>query len=311
MNSIAVIGAGISGLACAARLKDAGLAPVVLDKGRNIGGRLATRITRTGLQFDHSAQYIKANTDGFADVLRNAQEAGAVGPWQIQHGTRLVGTPGMRSLATYIGDGLDVRQNTKVSALRETAAGYDVTIDGAVETFDGVVSTVPAPQAIDLLEDGHPCIKELARVEFHPCLTLMVMVPADQAPPFTTLREPDQPLSWIALDSSKPGRTSRNCWVAQASPDWSRAHLELDADAMVEQMLDLFCARTGFDPATPVYASAHRWRYAAVSKPLGRPFLNANSKPLYFGGDWCLEARVEAAWLSGTAIAEDILQVHG
>ena len=29
---------------------------------------------------------------------------------------------------------------------------------------------------------------------------------------------------------------------------------------------------------------------------------------LYLGGDWCLEARVEAAWTSGIAIAQDMLE---
>ena len=38
-GEIAIIGAGMAGLACARRLTDAGHAPVILDKGRGIGGR--------------------------------------------------------------------------------------------------------------------------------------------------------------------------------------------------------------------------------------------------------------------------------
>ena len=53
---IAVIGSGIAGLACARRLSDAGYAPILFDKGRGIGGRLATRRTPDGRQFDHGAQ---------------------------------------------------------------------------------------------------------------------------------------------------------------------------------------------------------------------------------------------------------------
>ncbi|HIP78813.1 MAG TPA: FAD-binding protein, partial [Kiloniellaceae bacterium] len=40
---IAVIGAGLAGLLCARRLQDAGLHPVVFEKSRGLGGRLATR----------------------------------------------------------------------------------------------------------------------------------------------------------------------------------------------------------------------------------------------------------------------------
>ena len=145
------------------------------------------------------------------------------------------------------------------------------------------------------MEKHHPNIAELATVEFHPCWTLMVKFETHMQSPFTAVREPDEHLSWIALDSSKPARVSTNCWVAQASPNWSRAHLEMDPDQITDKMLALFCARTGFKAAASVYTSAHRWLYAAVAKPLGKPFLSNRNKTLYFGGDWCLEARVEAA----------------
>ena len=52
MTQIAIIGAGIAGLACARKLAQAGVHAVVFDKGRGIGGRVATR--RAGdLRFDH------------------------------------------------------------------------------------------------------------------------------------------------------------------------------------------------------------------------------------------------------------------
>jgi len=56
------------------------------------------------------------------------------------------------------------------------------------------------------------------------------------------------------------------------------------------------------------FAAAHRWRYARVAAPLGQPFLRSPDGTLYLGGDWCLGAGVEAAWTSGTAIAEDLLE---
>ena len=42
-TAITIIGAGMAGLACARRLARAGHTPLVLDKSRGIGGRLATR----------------------------------------------------------------------------------------------------------------------------------------------------------------------------------------------------------------------------------------------------------------------------
>ncbi|WP_296703062.1 NAD(P)-binding protein [Thiocapsa sp. UBA6158] len=78
---IAVIGSGMAGLACARRLTEAGHAPVVFDKGRGIGGRLATRRTPEGWQFDHGAQYITTSSPGFQALLEQAERAGAAARW--------------------------------------------------------------------------------------------------------------------------------------------------------------------------------------------------------------------------------------
>jgi renalase len=53
----------------------------------------------------------------------------------------------------------------------------------------------------------------------------------------------------------------------------------------------------------PAYLSAHRWRYALVERPLGEPCLWDEALRLGLCGDWCLGPRVEAAWMSGRALA--------
>jgi hypothetical protein len=45
--------------------------------------------------------------------------------------------------------------------------------------------------------------------------------------------------------------------------------------------------------------------------PLGAPFLHSNDGTVHVGGDWCLGARVEAAWASGTAIADAVIAREG
>jgi hypothetical protein len=72
-------------------------------------------------------------------------------------------------------------------------------------------------------------------------------------------------------------------------------------------MLPLLCDRLGAPLAAVTHASTHRWRYARVTHPLGQPFLRSDDASLYLGGDWCLGARIEAAWDSGIAIAADLL----
>ncbi|PMP83934.1 MAG: FAD-dependent oxidoreductase, partial [Chloroflexus aggregans] len=43
MKSVAIVGAGVAGLAAAHALATAGFTPVVFEKSRGVGGRAATR----------------------------------------------------------------------------------------------------------------------------------------------------------------------------------------------------------------------------------------------------------------------------
>ena len=309
---IGIIGAGMAGLACARALADAGHAPTILDKGRGIGGRLATRRTEAGYRFDHGAQFVTARDAGFAAALTQMCGAGSAGRWQDgSDREHIVGVPGMNALAKALAPGLDIRQAVEVASLDAADGGWQLGVADETLAFDRVVIAVPAPQAARLLGPEHPLTAEIGGVEIAPCLTLMVAFDGDAPRPFISRRDPADPIAWIAQDSTKPGRPDLACWVAQAGPDWSTEHLELEREEIAARMLPMMCARLGADPATVRYAAAHRWRYANVTKPLGRPFARDAAGSLHLCGDWCLDARVEAAWLSGTAAARDILDALG
>jgi renalase len=307
MIDVAIIGAGITGLACAQMLTRAGQSCVLFDKGRGVGGRVATRRTET-MQFDHGAQYVTARDPAFAVALEALADRRAVAFWDDGAGRRhIVGTPGMSALARALGAGLDIRQNAQVSRLTPTPGGWMLQIGDSELLAARVVVTVPAPQVAALLGVGHPLTGQLSEVRIAPCLTLMAGIRGPA--PFVSRSAPDEPLAWIAQDSSKPGRPQGDAlaWVAQASPAFSTLHLEADPATMVRLMLPLLCDRLGVGPDAVTQAAAHRWRYARVITALGQPFLRDASGELYLGGDWCIGPRVEAAWHSGTAIAADML----
>lgn len=311
---ILIIGAGMAGLACARRLSAAGLAPVVLDKGRGVGGRMATRRVMLGdaaLRFDHGAQYFTARDEGFSGLL--ADMGFACAPWADgADAPHLVGVPGMSSFPRAMAAGLDVRLAVEVTALRAGPSGWVVEAGAQRFTARQVILTVPAPQAVRLLGDIHPLHRPLAAVSMAPCLTLMAAFPADSPKPFVSRVHKTDPLAWIAQDSSKPGRDGALVtWVAQAGVDWSRAHLELDLEAIAREMLPLLADAIGVSPDAAVHCAAHRWRYARATEVLGAPFLRSDDQTLYVGGDWCLGARVEAAFCSGDAIARALLAAHG
>ena len=307
MIPIVIIGAGMAGLACGRRLADAGLAPVLIDKGRGIGGRVATR--RAGsLQFDHGTQYMNAHGSNFAAALRTLGEKGVLAEWQDGTGrTHSVGVPGMSAIPKALGAGLDIRKNSKVVRIAQDPEGWVLHLDDAILRAARVVVTVPAPQVAELLGADHPLVAAVAPVRLAACLTLMAAV--TEPAPFITRQDADDPLAWIAQDSAKPGRPPglAALWVAQASEAFSQAHLEDTPAAIAARMVPLLCDRLGVTSSKVTHAEAHRWRYARVTQALGLPFLSSPDATLYLGGDWCIGPRVEAAWTSGTAIADELL----
>ncbi|MBC7480115.1 MAG: FAD-dependent oxidoreductase [Pseudorhodobacter sp.] len=300
---IVIIGSGMAGLACARRLADTGQAAIVLDKGRGMGGRVATQ--RVGdWQFDHGAQYVNAHGAGFAAALARLSVAG----WQDGTGrSHSVGVPGMSAIPRALGVGLDVRQGVQVTGLQQDGDGWVVQLGGSLLRAARVVVTVPAPQVSGLLGVDHPLVAVLAPVRLAPCLTLMAATTGPA--PFITRQDGDDPLSWIAQDSAKPGRPQGpdTQWVAQAGEAFSLAHLENSPEEIAALMLPLLCDQLGVAPDRVTHAAAHRWRHARVTQALGQPFLRSPDATLYLGGDWCIGPRVEAAWTSGTAIADAIL----
>jgi renalase len=89
LRRVAVIGAGIAGLAAAQRLKRSGAVVTLFEKSREVGGRMATRRI-DDLQFDHGAQYFTATGDGFDALVEQWRTAGHVTEW---FDGAFVGTP--------------------------------------------------------------------------------------------------------------------------------------------------------------------------------------------------------------------------
>jgi predicted NAD/FAD-dependent oxidoreductase len=300
-TSVAVIGAGVCGVTCAAALAAAGHRVVVYDKGRGLGGRLATR-RRDGMQWDHGAQHLTAKTDSFARWLSSLPvwRASGQSDWHV-------GEPSQNALVKRLADGLDVRLGTRIQSVARTRDAWSLaTEDGPLDArFSAVAITAPAPQTAALLPPGLS-VDGLDAVRMQPCWTLMVGTERPLAgPPYMNTPHPD--VAWLAADHTKPGREgAAGQYVLQAGAQWSRQHLELDAEDVTERLLEHFRALLDCDVRV-TFATAHRWRYALTEQPLGRPCYYDGRHRLGVAGDWCLGRRAEHAFLSGSALAEQML----
>ncbi|MEM1416968.1 MAG: FAD-dependent oxidoreductase, partial [Myxococcota bacterium] len=315
-----VVGAGFAGLSCARALADHGWDVTVVDKGRrHPGGRCSTRAGE-GWSFDHGAQLLATEDPILLRYARAWRERGLLAPWEGRFGTfegdafrarameAYVGVPGMNALARHLAADVNMRQGLRVARLQRRDAGWVVALEDGAElgAFDRLVLALPAAQAAPLLaEAGHGFAARLGAVEVQASLTAMVAFAGTVEVPFDAAStDGDAPLAWMARESSKPGRpglreSGFEAWTLQASPVYSAAHLELDKDAIAEDLLGRFRALAEPLQGAPLpdapMRMGHRWRYAQTATPLGESCLFDEVEGLGLCGDWCLGDRLEHA----------------
>ena len=178
--------------------------------------------------------------------------------------------------------------------------------------FDTVILALPAPLTLQLLQtapQGMELAKTLSSVEMAPCWAMTLSYPMAAQAGLTTLgpqwnaaRSTHHRVSWLARESSKPGRAQIERWTIQASPAWSREHEQDDAPRASDKLRKAFAEITGIR-ATPAYAHAQLWHHAQTLTPLGQPFVWDARLQVGLCGDWCLGNRVEHAFVSGLDLA--------
>jgi predicted NAD/FAD-dependent oxidoreductase len=317
---IAVIGAGIAGLSCATALQHAGFRVSIFDKSGGPAGRMSTR-RGDGWQCDHGAQYFTARDPDFRAEVGRWEQAGAAAQWYPvmrrfnADGTtsgcgtteRFVGTPRMTAPAVWLASSLALRTGLAIGALLREDAGWRLAVDGAGpldSRYDAVVPALPAPQAAALLHGVAPLQAALAAgARMEGCWAMMLQYSAPLALGFDAAFVNRGALRWAARDSAKPGRSGSETWLLHASAEWSEARIECDAGSVAALLLAAFAELGG---SAPECWSAHRWRYASTAQRHNEVCVWDGGQGLGLCGDWLNGGSVEAAWLSGRALAQRI-----
>lgn len=361
--NVAIIGAGLSGLACAQSLQQAGCTVSVFEKSRGVGGRMSTRrvsdepdgTPADDWQCDHGAQYFTARDPQFVEQTNQWLAAGVISMWsptlhsfgikacrQSQQSagvTRFVGVPGMTAPVQHMANHLCVRLQSRVMAVSKQGTHWWLTLEHEstqAGPFDQLVFALPAQQVDDLLTAStdvpaqfvNSTRRSTRQHSLSPCWALMLhyreklpvafdgaFVNAD-ADAETQPQHDDHAtciLSWMARDSSKPGRPAGETWVLHASTAWTISHLESEQAQVYQSMLCAFNSLTGLtaEQFAPHGWRLHRWRYAQALQTQNTPgFICDAEQGLGVCGDWLNKGRVEGAWLSGYHLAQALLSGH-
>jgi renalase len=329
LRPVIIVGAGLAGLVAANALSAEGRSSIVLDKGRSVGGRLATRRMKGSggvtARADHGAQFFTVRSPDFAELVHDWRRAGIVREWcrgfsGAQDGyPRYCAEAGMNTIAKYLAASADVECDVHLRSI----AGADgllsvATEDGRRWESDTIIVTAPVQQSLDLCSNGWLPIPEeveeaLKLVSYASCLALLVSFEGSSLlgePGGLQLGVNDDPVFSFVADNRLKGISDVGALTLHVNDSVSSERYDLD-DSDTRAYL-LAEAKRFLGDALPIEVELKKWRYA---RPLvGHPDACVSVAPiegtqLIFAGDAFGGAKVEGAALSGLAAAQAVL--HG
>lgn len=325
MSGALVVGAGISGIACATAMAQAGVLPLVVDRGRAVGGRMASRTLRdTGTSFDGrvvdiGASYFTVSTPEFRSVVDDWVARDLARPWTDSFhvadsgGIQAVRTGPVRYAAN---GGLRSLIADLASKLPEVWSSIDVTSVSADESslivngerHSAVALCMPNAQAHRLIDASlmtSALEAALTGITYEPVIAVTAVFDNQCWDDFDGMFVNDDPvLTWIANDGSRRG-DGAPVLVAHVNPVLAMRHLDDPASvlplvlATVRRVLSL--------TAEPTWVDAHRWTFAKPMAAHAEPFHLEASRLLGLAGDaWADGPKVETAWLSGHLLGQEL-----
>ncbi|WP_404464788.1 FAD-dependent oxidoreductase [Vreelandella aquamarina] len=336
-SRVAIIGAGLSGLACAHRLAQHGVHVQLFDKARGPGGRMSSK-QRPSATLDLGAQAFTARDTRFIRKVAEWQDAGCVAKWpvhsyqasasgwQTHHDgqVRYCGVPRMSAITRHLADSLSafpdasLTLETPIASFEETGLGWQLMDAHGLQhgPFDHVVISAPPPQAKALLADWEPVLAAACEAQPQRGCWAAWAIFESALPPlpnvddaWQSLHAQHPALRLVSRNHTKPGREAQpESLSLLAQLDWSDAHIEEAPDTAAQQLLDAFTALLPSHTELPALLElgAHRWRYAQPASAGSQSFLYSE-RGLSLCGDSFRGSRIEDAWLSGDELAEALL----
>ncbi len=307
VKPVLIVGAGITGISCARVLQQNHVPFRVVNKGKKIGGRVASRVVRDsgtqfdGRVFDTGASYFTVSDSTFRAEVETMKELGIVSEWTdsfhfadssgilgVKVGPMRYRAPaGIRSVVEFLATGIDVTEGE---------------IDSLQNLEERIALCMPIPQAQRIYSKAssiNPCTWE-------PVISVSMLFDQKYWHDFDGIFiNNDFELTWIANDGTRRG-DGAPALVAHVHPVLSSHHLT-DPQAVIPFAVSAVQRILGFS-ALPTWAAAQRWTYAKPVEGSTAP------DPLFYLGEVGLAGdsfsdrpRVEAGWISGAALGNALM----
>lgn len=283
--AVIVVGAGIAGLACARELVDAGVPARVVERADRVGGRLASE-RLDGRWVDTGAAYLTADDPAFLGRLQTWRIDGLARPWT----DTLRGQAGPPTMRWAAPGGLN-------SLAADLARGLEVTLGAEVTSLPGagtVVLAMPGPQALQIAE-----LPPAREQTWSPVVTVLMTYAMRSWNDFHGIFVNDHPILATVCDDGDRRGDRAPVLVAHSTGPFAQSPPADAGAVMAKAVAELL------EVGDPVSVETRHWPYAAPQPGHGGFARHGN---VYLCGDAFGRPRVQTAWLSGRAVARDILR---
>jgi hypothetical protein len=307
-----IVGAGIAGAHCAGTLAAAGWDVDIFEKAHGAGGRLSTRHLEQGWA-TLGSPFISARRDPFRSQLRDWVRQGWLAPvrgdvlqgranlsWskvQLQNHYRPTIEPSQ--LVHQLLGGARLHTRARVATLQPRTIILE---NGQVlGDYDCIICSVPAPQAIPMLDALPLLLERLGEVRYRPIWSFLVRW---QGGPAADVIQFDDHLLNLAVRQTSGGP---DLWAVHSSHEFAETYLEASVEEASTRAASALMGLLGLPWPVEVEAT-HLWRYAQPESPIGGFWLGDRENRVALIGDGIAGAGVERAWESGLRLAQALIQ---
>jgi predicted NAD/FAD-dependent oxidoreductase len=321
---VVIVGAGISGITAGKYLHKNGFSVKILDKGKAIGGRLATRrinFNDEQLQIDYGCKYLEAHTFEFSQELVDLIKNDTVKKWTTSHQNtfldelenklKFIGRQSMRQIAIELAKGLNISNNIRVKIISHSNGEWNIKdVSKGLIKAKAVILTMPVPQSLELvniskIEIPSEIYNNLEKVEYERSIAgILVLENKSNLKNEGGLKFEDGPISFITDNNLKGVNNSLTALTVEMANDFSIENWDKSDDELTELIIE---ASSEYFNSKVLKSQIHKWRYSTPIKSYPKKFESINLPgTLYFAGDAFLGKNVESAYLSGLYSAKSL-----
>ncbi len=324
MDHIAIIGAGITGATIFNLLKKK-VKLSIFEKSRGVGGRMSTRRVEP-YQFNHGAQYFKIENTEFKDFLNPLIRNNIIQPWKAKHveiqknsiikrveikNKYFAGFPHMNSIVKYLFTNNSlVKLSCNINKVQQVMNKWYLIDTNRVYygPFDWIIFTIPPNQAKDILPETFNYLNLIKTINMRSCFSIMLGFKEIKNFNFDTASFLDKDIHWFSNNKTYLAKQKYYNLLINSSYNFAKKNINNSKHKISDYLLKkasefLNCELSNYD-----YKAIHFWRYAMLENINNfGSFVDENSK-IIVCGDWCMNGKVEGAFLSANDAVKKILK---